>query len=45
MYGNLEPIKNDCEIFEMLVTQHEFERAEIEIIMEPTMKECLDLIR
>jgi hypothetical protein len=43
-YGNLDAINNDREIFEMLVTQHGFERDEMRELMEPRMKQCSDLI-
>ena len=43
MYGDLNAIKNDREVFEILATQHCFERAEIRTIMEPVMRDCLVL--
>ena len=43
MYGNLDAIKNDRDVFEMLATQHCFVRAEMRTIMEPVMKDCLGL--
>ena len=43
MYDNLDAIKNDRDVFEMLATQHCFERAEMRTIMEPVMKDCLAL--
>ena len=41
MYGDLNAIKNDRDVFEILATQHCFERAEIRTIMEPVMRDCL----
>ena len=43
MYGDLNAIKNDRDVFELLATQHCFERAEIRTIMEPVMRDCLVL--
>ena len=49
MYGDLNAIKNDRKLFEILAAQHCFERAEMRTIMEPVMKDCIklnsDLIR
>ena len=43
MYGDLDAIKNDRDVFENLATQHCFERAEIRTIMEPVMKDLIQL--
>ena len=43
MYGDLDAIKNDHDIFEMLAIQHCFERAEIRTIMEPVMRDLIAL--
>ena len=41
MYGDLNAIKNDRDVFEILAVQHRFERAEIRTLMEPVMRDCL----
>ena len=43
MYGDLNAIKNDRDVFEILATQHCFERAEMRTIMEPVMRDLLEL--
>ena len=43
MYGDLHAIKNDRDVFEKLVNQHCFKRAEIRTLMEPVMRDLLEL--
>ena len=43
-YRSLDAIKNDRDIFKMLITRHGFENSEMKILMEPGLNDCVAIM-